>query len=94
MHQTFKLQLIHIMQFIKLGYVYKFEQDAQSARKKAADYYGLPISIKDETTYFVNYLYSEIDNFWYIIWCEGCTEVLGNPYEFIVNYPENKSINE
>ena len=75
------------------GYTYNSELEAQSARKKAADYYGLPVSPEDTTIYFVDYSYSLYDNFWYIIWCEGCTGVLGKPYDFIVNYPETK-INE
>lgn len=79
------------MESIKLGYIYNSELEAQSARKQAANYYGLPVNPEDITIYFVNYLYSEIDNFWYIIWCEGCTEVFGKPYEFTVNYPDIKT---
>lgn len=80
-------------QVTKLGYTYKSEREAELARKKAADYYGFPVSPEDETIYFVNYSYSKLDGFWYIEWCEGCTEALGKSYEFIVNYPQTK-INE
>ena len=64
------------------GYKYLTEQDAINARQQAADYYGLPVSPDSITLYFVNYNYSEIDNFWYIIWVDGCTEVFGNPEDF------------
>jgi len=70
------------------GYKYTNEQDAQQSRQQAATYYGLPVSPDATTIYFVNYNYSELDNFWYIIWCEGCTEVLGQPEEITITQPQ------
>jgi hypothetical protein len=73
------------------GYKYQTEREAISARKKAADYYGFPVTPECTTIYFVDYTYSELDDFWYIRWCEGCTEVLGKPIKFEVSEPIMKS---
>lgn len=69
------------------GYKYNTEQQAIEARKQAADYYGLPVTPDAITRYFVDYNYTEIDQFWYIVWCEGCTEALGEPTEFEITEP-------
>lgn len=76
------------MESIKLGYVYNSELEAIAARKLVSDYYGFPKKPDDITFYFVDYSYSLYDNFWYILWIEGCTEVLGEPYEFTIHYPD------
>jgi len=73
------------------GYRFATEQAAIAARKQAADFYGLPVSPESTTIYFVDYIYSELDGFWYIRWCEGCTEVLGKPIEFEVTETIMKS---
>jgi len=72
----------------QLGYTYQTEQEAQQARQQAADYYGLPVTPESTTIYFVNYNYSEIDGFYYIVWVEGCTEVLGEPINFEITEPD------
>lgn len=72
----------------KLGYTYQTEKEAKQARKQAANYYGLPKSPNNTTKYFVNYSYSELDNFYYIIWVDGCSEVLGEPKEFDLTQDE------
>ena len=64
-----------------LGYQYFIEQDAIDARKQCADYYGLPKTPEDETIYWVNYNYSEL-NFWYIIFDESIRIILGEPTNF------------
>jgi hypothetical protein len=64
-----------------LGYKYFIEQDAIDARKLCADYYGLPKSPEDETIYWVDYNYSEL-NFWYIIFDESIEAILGKPTNF------------
>ena len=64
-----------------LGYQYFIEQDAINARKECADYYGLPKSPEDETIYWVNYDYSEL-NFWYIVFDESIEAILGKPTNF------------
>jgi hypothetical protein len=64
------------------GYKYQTETEAEHARQLAADYYALPISTVSTTVYYVDYEYSELDDFYYIIWVDGCTEVLGEPIEF------------
>tara|TARA_R110000868_G_scaffold131267_1_gene341213 strand:- start:146 stop:349 length:204 start_codon:yes stop_codon:yes gene_type:complete len=64
-----------------LGYQYFIEQEAIDARKECADYYGLPKSPEDETIYWVNYEYSEL-NFWYIVFDESIEAILGKPTNF------------
>jgi len=66
-----------------LGYQYFTEQDAIDARKQCADYYGLPKTPVDETIYWVDYNYSEL-NFWYIIFDESIRIILGEPSIFEV----------
>jgi len=76
------------MESIKLlGYIYKKEEEAKKARKQCADFYNLPAEDNDITEFFVNYNYSENDNFYYILWCEGCTEILGKPIVFEITEP-------
>lgn len=73
------------MQFINQtinGYKYNIESEAKTARKLCADYYGLPKSPESTTIWYVDYSYSELDNFYFIIWAEGVTEVLGEPTIF------------
>jgi hypothetical protein len=69
-----------------LGYQYFIEQEAIDARKECADYYGLPKSPEDETLYWVDYNYSEL-NFWYIVFDESIEMILGQPTEFNVTTP-------
>jgi hypothetical protein len=64
-----------------LGYQYFIEQDAIDARTQCADYYGLPKTPEDETLYWVDYNYSEL-NFWYIIFDESIENILGKPTNF------------
>ena len=70
------------------GYVYNTEQEAVEARKKAADYKGLPIKENYTTKYWVNYEYSKPDNLWYIVYDDGLEAVLGEPIdlELTINY--------
>ncbi len=61
------------------GYIYNTEQEAIDARKLAADFKGLPVNPSDITIYWVNYSYSELDNFYYIQYVEDLENILGNP---------------
>jgi hypothetical protein len=70
-----------------IGYKYTTEQDAIDARSQAATYMGLPNPTMD-TLYWVNYNYSELDNFYYIQYVENLEQVLGEPIEFTVTQPE------
>jgi hypothetical protein len=63
------------------GYTFQTEQEAITARQAAADYQGLPVP-NGTTYYWVDYSYSEPDNFWYIIHTDKLEEVLGTPIEF------------
>lgn len=63
------------------GYKYTTEQEANNARAQAASYMDLP-NPQGDTLYWVNYSYSQLDNFWYIIYVEELENVLGQPIEF------------
>jgi hypothetical protein len=69
-----------------LGYLYNTEAEAIEARQIAATYYGLPKTPDSTTIYFVDYAQS--GEYYYIAWCEGCTEALGEPIEFELNLDE------
>jgi hypothetical protein len=76
---------------IVLGYKYFTEQEAQTARKQCADYYGLPKSPEDVTQYWVDYNTADLDTpiFWYIIFDPSIEMILGEPTEFEVTTEEN-----
>jgi hypothetical protein len=63
------------------GYIYQTETEAIAARQAAATYMGLPVP-NGETLYWVNFQYSELDNFWYIQYVEDLENALGEPIEF------------
>jgi hypothetical protein len=75
------------MAFIK-GYQYTTETEAIAARKKAADYMGLPVA-NGETLYWVNYNFAELNDpqFWYITYDVSLLPILGQPTEFEVIQP-------
>ena len=66
-----------------LGYKYNTEQEAIAARQATADYMGLPVP-NGQTLYWVNYNYSELDGFWYIIYVDGLEAVLGEPSDITI----------
>jgi hypothetical protein len=68
------------------GYKYQTEQEAQTARKQCADYYGLPKSPEDITQFWVDYQVA--DDFFYIIFDESLLPILGEPIEFEINIEE------
>lgn len=72
------------------GYKYTNEQDAIDARKACADYYGLPVAPEDVTQYWVDYNTANLDNpiFYYIIFDESLTPILGEPTTFEVTTEE------
>ena len=76
------------------GYIYNTEQEAIDARKLAADYKGFPVDPNDITIYWVNYQFSEPDNFYYIQYVEDLENVLGNPVEIVLTltYIKNNNI--
>jgi hypothetical protein len=65
------------------GYIFTTETEAIAARQAAATYMGLPVP-NGETLYWVNYNYSEIDGFWYIMHVEGLEAVLGEPIDITI----------
>lgn len=73
------------MPFIN-GYKYTTESDAIAAREACDAYYGIPVSPEDVTQNWVNYQFAELNNpqFWYIVFDESLTQILGEPIEFEV----------
>lgn len=69
------------------GYIYQTEENAKTARKQIADFYGLPANPDSITVYYVDYQYDEQQQFYYIIFKEGCREVFGEPIEFELSIP-------
>jgi len=72
-----------------IGYKYTNEQDAINARELVDTYYGIPVSPDDVTQNWVDYQIATLDNpiFWYIIFDESLTAVLGEPTTFEVTTP-------
>ena len=68
------------------GYIYTTEQEAIDARSQSASYMGLP-NVQGDTLYWVNYNYSELDDFYYIQYVEDLELVLGQPIEFEIAMP-------
>lgn len=69
------------------GYTYQTEQEAINARQAAADYKGYPIE-GGTTLYWVDYAFSNLDNFYYITYDQGLEVVLGEPTEFEITSEE------
>ena len=68
------------------GYKYLTEAEAIDARSQCADFYGLPKTPEDETTYWVNYNEADLNTpiFWYIAFDESIEQILGEPTTFDV----------
>lgn len=71
------------------GYKYTTEQEAIYAREACDSYYGIPVSPDDVTQNWVDYQFAELNDpqFWYIIFDESLTPILGEPIEFEVVQP-------
>lgn len=71
------------------GYQYTTEPEAIAARESVDTYYGIPISPNDVTQNWVDYQFAELNipQFWYIIFDESLTPILGQPTEFEVIQP-------
>lgn len=71
------------------GYQYQTETQAIAARESVDAYYGIPVSPDDVTQNWVDYQFAELNEpqFWYIIFDESLTPILGQPTEFEVIQP-------
>jgi hypothetical protein len=63
------------------GYTYTTEQEAINARELCDNFYGYPIE-GAVTSHWINYQFSELDNFYFIIFDESVRTLLGDPIEF------------
>lgn len=72
-----------------LGYIYTTEPEAIAARESVDAYYGIPVSPEDVTQNWVDYQFAELNTpqFWYIVFDESLTPILGQPTEFEVIQP-------
>lgn len=64
-----------------LGYKFTTEIEAKNARQEAANFKGLPKE-NGNTLYWIDYNYSILDDFYYIIYINQIEEVLGQPINF------------
>ena len=71
------------------GYQYITEQEAINARELCDTYYGIPVSPDDVTQNWVDYQFAELNTpqFWYIVFDESLTPILGTPTQFEVVTP-------
>jgi hypothetical protein len=71
------------------GYQYPTEQEAINAREACDTYYKIPVSPDDVTQNWVEYQFAELNTpqFWYIVFDESLTPILGTPTEFEVVTP-------
>lgn len=71
------------------GYQYPSEQEASNARESVDAYYGIPVNPDDVTQNWVDYQFAELNTpqFWYIVFDESLTPILGQPSEFEVVTP-------
>jgi hypothetical protein len=71
------------------GYFFKTETEAITARELCDAYYGIPVTPDDMTQNWVDYKFAELNTpqFWYIVFDESLTPILGTPTEFEVVTP-------
>ena len=72
-----------------LGYKYTTEQEAINALERVDSYYGIPVAPNDITQNWVDYQFAELNTpqFWYIVFDESLTSILGTPRDFEVVTP-------
>jgi hypothetical protein len=71
------------------GYQYNTEAEAITARESVDTYYGIPVAPDDITQNWVDYQFAEFNTpqFWYIVFDESLSAILGTPIEFEVVTP-------
>lgn len=71
------------------GYQYTTEQEAINAREACDTYYGIPVAPDDVTHNWCDYQFAELNTpqFWYIVFDESLTPILGQPTTFEVVTP-------
>jgi hypothetical protein len=71
------------------GYIFETEIEAIAAQKACDTYYGIPVHPDDVTQHWCRYNFAELNTpqFWYIVFDESLTPILGTPTEFEVVTP-------
>jgi hypothetical protein len=71
------------------GYKFNTEQQAINAREIVDTYYGIPVAPDDVTQNWVDYQFAEFNTpqFWYIVFDESLTPILGTATTFAVVTP-------
>jgi hypothetical protein len=72
-----------------LGYKFETEQLAADARQTIDAHFGYP---KEDcvTQHWVDFQFSELDGFYYILFDESIEAILGAAEEFEITQPENQ----
>ena len=68
-----------------IGYKFLIEQDAINAVNECNLAYGYPK--QDTTTNWIDYQFSDLDGFYFIIYDESVFNILGKPIEFEITMP-------
>lgn len=68
-----------------IGYKFLIEQDAINAVNECNLAYGYPK--QDTTTNWIDYQFSDLDGFYFIIYDESVLNILGQPIEFDITMP-------
>jgi hypothetical protein len=71
------------------GYKYLTEQGAIGAREACDTFYNIPVSPDDTTQNWVEYRYASLNTppFWFIVFTESLSPVLGEPTVFDIITP-------
>ena len=69
------------------GYIFESEEDATNAREKCDVHYGIPVSPEDVTQNWCEFLFAELQGFFYIVFDETLTAILGEPQDINIILP-------
>lgn len=78
------------MEYTIIGYKFDTQGEADAIVAQLNQHYGIPQSPDDTTQYYAIYHKASLNNpvFYYFIGHEGLVPVLGEPYEFVVNFAD------
>lgn len=74
------------MQYIK-GYIFDSIEDARNAVKKCNIYFKIPVNQTDVTQNWCEFIYAELQGFYYIIFDESLLPILGEPQDIEIILP-------
>lgn len=71
------------------GYKYDTKEDAIGCRSMCASFKGLPLSSDSITRYWIDFNYSELDGFYYMLYEDGMEVLLGEPVIIVLTNQES-----